>query len=118
MDNTNYCPAQISFHIRRDDSGRLLEHSTMINIRAGSTDECYRQYTELKAKLNGELGEPVANKDEEEKIHLPELGKQCPECAGRMILRTAKRGSHAGERFWGCANYKTIGCLHTEVAVA
>ena len=111
----NYCPAQISFHIRRDDAGRLLENSTMINIRAGSTDEAYRQYVELKARLNGELGR--VNGDEEEKIHLPELGKSCNECGGRMLLRTAKRGTHAGEKFYGCENYK-IGCLHTEVAVA
>jgi len=117
MNNTNYCPAQISFHIRRDDAGRLLENSVMGVLRADSAEDAYQQYLDLKAKLNGELGEAVANKNED-KIHLPELGKQCSECGGRMILRTAKRGTHAGERFWGCANYKTIGCLHTEVAVA
>lgn len=118
MENRNYfCPSQISFHIRRGDAGRLLEHSTMINIRANSTEECYRQYLDLRGRLNGELGDPPAGNGEGEKIHLPVLGKQCQECGGQMILRTAKRGTHAGEKFWGCENYK-IGCLKTEPAVA
>jgi hypothetical protein len=29
----------------------------------------------------------------------------CPDCNTPMILRTAKRGSKAGNQFWGCANY-------------
>ncbi len=29
----------------------------------------------------------------------------CPACGAEMILRTAKRGAHAGEQFWGCTNY-------------
>lgn len=29
----------------------------------------------------------------------------CPTCGSLMILRTAKRGTYAGEEFWGCSNY-------------
>ncbi len=29
----------------------------------------------------------------------------CPKCGGKMILRTAKSGSNAGNQFWGCAEY-------------
>jgi|SRR3990172_5617910 len=29
----------------------------------------------------------------------------CPKCGIPMIIRTAKRGSHEGERFFGCSNY-------------
>ncbi len=29
----------------------------------------------------------------------------CPLCGGRMVLRTAKRGAHAGSSFYGCARY-------------
>jgi restriction system protein len=29
----------------------------------------------------------------------------CPKCGAEMVLRTAKRGAHAGESFWGCPNY-------------
>jgi restriction system protein len=29
----------------------------------------------------------------------------CPKCGATMALRTAKRGSHTGERFWGCEKF-------------
>ena len=29
----------------------------------------------------------------------------CPRCRSSMVLRTAKRGPNAGERFWGCTTY-------------
>jgi hypothetical protein len=29
----------------------------------------------------------------------------CPLCGGTMVKRTAKKGSSAGEVFWGCAGY-------------
>ncbi len=29
----------------------------------------------------------------------------CPKCSGRLILRTAKKGIYAGNRFYGCSNY-------------
>lgn len=29
----------------------------------------------------------------------------CPWCGGELVLRTAKNGPHAGQQFYGCANY-------------
>lgn len=29
----------------------------------------------------------------------------CPRCGKPMILRTARKGSHAGQSFWGCSAY-------------
>jgi restriction system protein len=29
----------------------------------------------------------------------------CPQCAGKMALRIAKKGASAGQRFWGCERY-------------
>ncbi|MBQ4649169.1 MAG: NERD domain-containing protein [Firmicutes bacterium] len=29
----------------------------------------------------------------------------CPWCGGNLVLRTARKGIHAGERFYGCSNY-------------
>jgi len=29
----------------------------------------------------------------------------CPECAGPMVRRTAKRGANAGNQFWGCETF-------------
>ncbi|MDE2254225.1 MAG: restriction endonuclease [Betaproteobacteria bacterium] len=29
----------------------------------------------------------------------------CPQCGSAMVLRTAKKGAHAGTSFWGCKRY-------------
>jgi restriction system protein len=33
------------------------------------------------------------------------LTPMCPSCNTPMVLREARRGPHAGEKFWGCTNY-------------
>lgn len=35
----------------------------------------------------------------------------CPQCGAEMMLRTAQRGAHTGERFWGCSRFP--GCRAT-----
>jgi restriction system protein len=35
----------------------------------------------------------------------------CPQCGTEMVLRTAQRGAHTGERFWGCSRFP--GCRAT-----
>jgi restriction system protein len=32
-------------------------------------------------------------------------GRQCPKCGKEMVLRTARRGPQAGQKFWGCKGY-------------
>ena len=29
----------------------------------------------------------------------------CPKCGSAMVLRTAKNGQYAGNKFWGCSKY-------------
>lgn len=36
----------------------------------------------------------------------------CPRCGGRLVVRTAKRGNHAGNRFLGCETFPR--CRHIE----
>ncbi|GAA4650007.1 NERD domain-containing protein [Kistimonas scapharcae] len=31
--------------------------------------------------------------------------KHCPACGNDMVLRTAKKGAHAGTAFWGCSTF-------------
>lgn len=31
--------------------------------------------------------------------------RSCPKCAGKLILRTAKKGKNLGKQFYGCSNY-------------
>ena len=33
------------------------------------------------------------------------LTPMCPRCNTPMVLREARRGTHAGQKFWGCAKY-------------
>jgi restriction system protein len=35
----------------------------------------------------------------------PSVPPRCPSCGANMVLRTARRGQHAGSQFWGCATY-------------
>ena len=38
--------------------------------------------------------------------------KKCPKCGRKMIIREAKKGSYAGQNFWGCLGYPK--CKYTE----
>lgn len=35
----------------------------------------------------------------------PDASPQCPRCGSPMLLRTAKRGTQAGRRFWACTRF-------------
>jgi len=35
---------------------------------------------------------------------------ECPKCGAKMVLRTAKRGKNAGNKFWGCSKYFATKC--------
>ena len=41
----------------------------------------------------------------------PASNKTCPKCGAEMVLRTAQRGAHAGQQFWGCANFPGVAPL-------
>ena len=108
-----FIPAQISFHVRRDDAGRLLENGTSVCIKADTAEEAYRQYVELKNKIESERGKSKESQDEEKPLLFPGEGlKPCIECGGAMVIRTAKNGSRAGSRFLGCNLYPE--CRYTE----
>ncbi|MDD2467993.1 MAG: DUF2034 domain-containing protein [Desulfobulbus sp.] len=38
----------------------------------------------------------------------------CPSCGAEMVLRTAQKGSNAGQQFWGCSKYPK--CTGTRIA--
>ena len=41
----------------------------------------------------------------EARVDPPRPGKRCPQCGGTLVLRQAKRGKHAGSKFWGCSGF-------------
>lgn len=54
----------------------------------------------------GSRDSPVAAAALGEQVSLSSDGPLvCPACGAVMVRRTARRGPHAGERFWGCSTY-------------
>lgn len=37
----------------------------------------------------------------------------CPECGEELAIRTARKGSRQGQRFWGCTGWRKSGCRFT-----
>ena len=35
----------------------------------------------------------------------PDAAQACPKCGSAMVLREARKGPHAGKKFWGCSHY-------------
>lgn len=69
-------------------------------------DELYDMLQPL-ANVNSEEREAHIHKIRE-KYHASrdaELENRCPVCGGKLIVRTATKGSRAGKQFWGCSNY-------------
>ena len=38
-------------------------------------------------------------------IETKSVDKPCPKCGSKMVLREAKRGTNAGNKFWGCSAF-------------
>ncbi|MBU0973058.1 MAG: NERD domain-containing protein [Proteobacteria bacterium] len=38
-------------------------------------------------------------------VHEKQNKKSCSKCGSEMVLRTAKNGANAGEKFWGCSRF-------------
>jgi len=51
------------------------------------------------------LNEASALKDSALLEMLHDRRKFCPKCESEMVLRTARKGSKAGNQFWGCSRY-------------
>jgi restriction system protein len=41
-----------------------------------------------------------------------ETPMRCPSCGSELVVREARRGSHAGSKFWGCSTFPR--CRYTE----
>ena len=69
----------------------------------------FEEFASVQSKMSKEY----------EKAQLKELQKEsvkkfCPRCGKPLVLRTAKKGDHAGEQFFGCSGFP--GCRYTEKA--
>jgi len=71
-----------------------------------------RELSEIIEKTSRSVASRTPNVQHEHVARLkarsdPDQSRQCPRCGNAMILRTARRGSSAGNRFWGCSGYPT-----------
>lgn len=131
---------QLSFNCRTAGE-RVLERSTLVNIRVDTVDEAVALYQELKASLGngaviseheylpqipicGPVNSPtMPNRYELARLPSPrpvaqqsESPGKCPRCGAGLILRTAKKGPNTGSQFWSCGAFYTRGCLFTKPA--
>ncbi|MCM1048404.1 MAG: NERD domain-containing protein [Clostridiales bacterium] len=44
------------------------------------------------------------------------INRICPKCGAELVLRTAKKGKHVGEQFYGCSNYPK--CRYTSTTIS
>lgn len=58
-----------------------------------------------QAREPGPFMDPTHRRRTEPAIKPPIADPACPACGGAMVRRTAKRGAHAGDEFWGCSLY-------------
>ena len=69
----------------------------------GDVKEAHIENIETKYKSFEEPAENTANKSE--LIGESVRENVCPKCGGELVLRTAKKGKNAGNKFYGCSNY-------------
>jgi len=123
---------QLSFNCRTTGE-RVLERSTLVNIRTDSVDEATELYRELMAKLGKDAiiseHEQLPQIPTRVPVRLPEPGFRnepvrvnqsndseqpplCPRCEIPMTLRVVKKpGKYLNTRFYGCRNWARNGCL-------
>lgn len=112
------------FVIKRDDVKKTV---SSINNRIGilisqsRVDEIYAQLfpfsqvtEEMKEKHivdinNAHTEQGIVQSDQRDEL---EKNDVCPRCGGKLVLRTAKRGTHEGNQFYGCANFSK--CRYTK----
>lgn len=105
------------FVIKRDDVNRTvkrIKNSIGILISQSRVDEIYAKLypftqvtDEVKEKHivdinNAHTEHAIAQSDKRDEL---ENNYVCPRCGGKLVLRTAERGIHTGNQFYGCTNF-------------
>jgi len=109
MTINDYNKIQINYSVKRSADDRVVERSTMVNIRCDSTEESVRLYNELKSSLNGELTPhgvddklvESAKEADNPFEYFTSSSDVCPRCGGELKERRSKTGNS----FMGCSNY-------------
>ena len=112
------------FVIKRDDVKKTV---SSINDRAGlllsqnRVDELYAQlfpFTQVTEEVKVKHVADINNVHTEQRIvqsdqrEADEKNYVCPRCGGKLVRRTAKRGTYEGNQFYGCTNFPK--CRYTK----
>lgn len=97
---------------------RVIKRNDLENDIAGVIQDTNSCLSTEKIDELYDMLQPLTNVDREEKeAHIHKIQEKyyaprdiehenkCPVCGGKLILRTATKGSRAGKQFWGCSNY-------------
>ena len=107
LKSINYNPENVC--ICREDSFKNIIKQKLGNLETVYDKETMDLFYERLLPLTG-----VNTEIREQHINsIKEItnGYICPRCGGKLVLRTAKNGKNAGNKFYGCSNYPS--CRYT-----
>lgn len=79
---------------------RLIIHNTIVDAKRTVRNAKKKQNTNKTANSTDPAKPIYASQD------------FCPRCGGELVVRTAQKGPHAGEQFYGCSNFPH--CRYTQ----
>jgi restriction system protein len=88
-------------------SGDAQEFAQGRNVNLMDGARLFGLIRQAKDSLRSRSSEPTPDPSNEHPIpHAPAASMPaCPRCGSTMVKRTAKKGQHAGDVFWGCSTY-------------
>ncbi len=103
---------QINGAVKTDALGKILERSTLLNIRCDDVTEAIQLFGQLRLQMDSQDG--VVSTPEPAKISAGDLfpdeeAESCPECGSKLVQRSGRNGF-----FYGCTGYPN--CRYTKQA--
>ena len=87
--------------IKLIDGDKLMR--MIARVRRDGLERVYEAHAtrQQQEPLAGEVRELEPHGIDSEHLDAP----NCPRCGGNLVVRTARKGKHAGWRFWGCETF-------------
>lgn len=102
--NKLYPYTQVGDAIKEQHIANIEKNHGLSEIPAVEEVSAVAEETVVEEKsVEGEAAMPPVENTPAKTESTPSL--KCPRCGGNLVLRTAKRGQHAGKQFYGCERY-------------
>ncbi len=81
--------------------------SHVANIRNKTSHNTRKKTSYKVTNPQMHIGETVSDMNQEENIVTPRTAapQKCPKCGSMLVIRVAKKGAKAGNKFYGCSTY-------------